>query len=104
MKVQAALRSVKQLDVAGGTIIMHFSHTFARDLVNQGESRAQVEGVWQEVLGRTVGVRCALTGETAVPASPSSIGGPASASAPVNDDEVLLSDARKLGAVVKPLQ
>ncbi len=31
MKVQAALRSVKQLDVAGGTIIMYFSHTFARE-------------------------------------------------------------------------
>lgn len=103
MKVQAALRSVKQLDVAGGTIVMHFSHTFARELVNQSENRTQVEAVWQEVLGRPVGVRCVLVGEIATPAMPPSEA-PAPAAGSVNEDEVLLSDARKLGAIVKPLK
>ena len=66
MKVQAALRGVKRLDAAGGTLIMQFSHTFSRDLVSQGENRVLVEGVWQEVLGRKVGVRCSVAGETPV--------------------------------------
>jgi len=104
MKIQAALRGVKQLDVAGGVVVMYFSHAFSRDLVNQAENRTLVESVWQEVLGRKVGVRCALAGETlpAFPATPPSIAsaGPASAS----DDEVLLDDARKLGAVIKHLK
>ena len=105
MKVQAALRGVKRLDATGGTLIMQFSHTFSRDLVSQGENRTLVEGVWQEVLGRKVGVRCSVAGEipaaTTAPSSP-----PAGATpdpTPVNDDEVLLGDARKLGAIVKPL-
>ncbi len=54
MKVQAALRGVKRLDASGGTLVMQFSHAFSRDLVSQGENRALVEGVWQEVLGRKV--------------------------------------------------
>ena len=105
MKVQAALRGVKRLDATGGTLIMQFSHTFSRDLVSQGENRTLVEGVWQEVLGRKVGVRCSVAGEipaaTTAPASPA--GGAAPDPTPVNDDEVLLGDARKLGAIVKPL-
>ena len=62
MKVQAALRGVKRLDAAGGTLVMQFSHTFSRDLVSQGENRTLVESVWQEVLGRKVGVRCSVAG------------------------------------------
>ena len=106
MKVQAALRGVKRLDATGGMLIMQFSHTFSRDLVSQGENRALVEGVWQEVLGRKVGVRYSVAGETAAatpaPASPPAGGAPPDPT-PVNDDEVLLGDARKLGATVKPL-
>ena len=106
MKVQAALRGVKRLDATGGTLIMQFSHTFSRDLVSQGENRVLVEGVWQEVLGRKVGVRCSVAGETPIattaPASPPAGGAPPDPT-PVNDDEVLLGDARKLGAIVKPL-
>jgi hypothetical protein len=64
-----------------------------------------VEGVWQEVLGRKVGVRCSVASETATaataPASPAE--GTTSNPTPITDDEVLLGDARKLGAVVKPL-
>jgi DNA polymerase-3 subunit gamma/tau len=105
MKVQAALRGVKRLDASGGTLIMQFSHTFSRDLVSQGENRVLVEGVWQEVLGRKVGVRCSVASETATaataPASPAE--GTTSNPTPITDDEVLLGDARKLGAVVKPL-
>ena len=84
---------------------MQFSHTFSRDLVSQGENRILVEGVWQEVLGRKVGVRCSVAGETAAAATtPSSpAGGATPDPTPVNDDEVLLGDARKLGAIVKPL-
>jgi DNA polymerase-3 subunit gamma/tau len=105
MKVQAALRGVKRLDASGGTLIMQFSHTFSRDLVSQGENRVLVEGVWQEVLGRKVGVRCSVAGETPAAATTQSspAGGATPDPTPVNDDEVLLGDARKLGAIVKPL-
>jgi DNA polymerase-3 subunit gamma/tau len=105
MKVQAALRGVKRLDAAGGTLMMQFSHTFSRDLVSQGENRTLVEGVWQEVLGRKVGIRFTVAGENpaAAASSTSSTGDTPPASAAVSDDEVLLGDARKLGAVVKPL-
>ena len=105
MKVQAALRGVKRLDATGGTLIMQFSHTFSRDLVGQGENRVLVEGVWQEVLGRKVGVRCSVAGEasTTAAAAPSPAGGATSDPPAVSDDDVLLGDARKLGAVVKPL-
>ena len=110
MKVQAALRGVKRLDASGGTLNMQFSHTFSRDLVSQGENRTLVEGVWQEVLGRKVGVRCSVAGETpaaattpVVTAAASPTGGALPEPIPVNDDEVLLGDARKLGAIVKPL-
>jgi DNA polymerase-3 subunit gamma/tau len=105
MKVQAALRGVKQLDVTGGTLIMQFSHAFSRDQIAQGENRVLVEGVWQEVLGRKVGVRCTLAGEA--PAATSGASPPtekvSSAVTAADDDDVLLNDARKLGAVVKPL-
>ena len=105
MKVQAALRGVKRLDASGGTLNMQFSHAFSRDLVSQGENRTLVEGVWQEVLGRKVGVRCSVAGETAPAATTQSspAGGAVPDPTPVNDDEVLLGDARKLGAIVKPL-
>jgi hypothetical protein len=99
------LRGVKRLDAAGGTLTMQFSHTFSRDLVSQSENRLLVEGVWQEVLGRKVGVRCSVAGETAAAAttSPSPAGGATPDPTAVSDDDVLLGDARKLGAIIKPL-
>ena len=105
MKVQAALRGVKRLDATGGTLIMQFSHTFSRDLVSQSDNRVLVEGVWQEVLGRKVGVRCSVAGEgsTSAPAAGAPAEGGAAPDPAVNDDDVLLGDARKLGAIVKPL-
>ena len=102
MKVQAALRGVKQLDAAGGALILQFSHAFSRDLVGQNENRALVEDVWQEVLGRKVTVRCTLAGEGGAAASSSAGDAPAAPPA-ASDDDVLLSDARKLGAVIKSL-
>lgn len=100
MKVQAALRSVRELDTSGPTLVLQFTHAFSRDLVNQGENRALVETVWQEVLGRAVPVRCALLGEMTAPAASA---GPAKAAAAEDDDGLLLEDARKRGAVITPL-
>ena len=97
MKVQAALRSVHELDVVGQTLVLRFTHAFARDLVGGGENRGQVEAVWDEVLGRKVQVRCGLVGE-APPPSPAQ-----PASRGVSDDEAFLQGARELGAVVKKL-
>ena len=112
MKVQAALRGVRQLDATGGVLNMQFSHAFSRDLIGQGENRILVEGVWEEVLGRKVAVRCTVAGEdspfasttTAAPAAASSAGGVPPAPPAASEDDVLLSDARKLGAVVKPIR
>ena len=97
MKVQAALRGVKQLDAAGGALILQFSHAFSRDLVGQSENRALVEDVWQEVLGRKVTVRCTLAGEGAAAAASSSAGDAPAAPPAASDDDVLLSDARNSG-------
>jgi DNA polymerase-3 subunit gamma/tau len=69
MKVQAALRSVRSIEASGQTIVLYFAHAFSRDLVNQGENRAQVSALWQELLGRKVQVRCALPGEYHGPVS-----------------------------------
>ena len=100
MKVQAALRSVKEIDTVNDAILLRFSHTFSRDLVNQTENRAQVEAVWEELLKSKVQVRCALVGEVVAAA----VGPAAQAAAkPVNEDEIFLSDARNLGAIVKKL-
>jgi len=101
MKVQAALRSVREMDVAGQALVLQFAHAFSRDLVNQVENRAAVEGVWLEVLGRKVQVRCVLVGETQglVDNGPS-IAPAANAS---DEDQVLLDDARRRGAVVTQL-
>ena len=101
MKVQAALRSARPVDVAGQIVVLQFSHAFARDLVSQPENSSQIEALWQELLGRKVGVRCVLRGENVTPAGATAQ--PASAG-PENDEDVLLREARKMGAVVKPLK
>jgi DNA polymerase-3 subunit gamma/tau len=90
MKVQAALRSVQ------------FAHTFSRDLVNQVANRSQVEALWGEILERRVEVRCAVLGEALATHSADSIA-PAPTARPKDDEESLLSDAQKLGAVIKPI-
>lgn len=100
MKVQAALRSVRELDISGQILVLQFSHAFSRDLVNQGENRALVEAAWQEVLGHAVPVRCALLGEAAPPAASAAPGKGATSE---GDDSLLLDDARKRGAVITQL-
>ena len=49
---------------SGDAVILRFSHTFSRDLVNRPEHRSQVEALWEELLKARVQVRCALVGET----------------------------------------
>ena len=73
MKVQAALRSVKEIDTFSDAILLRFAHTFSRDLVNQTENRTQVEALWEELLKAKVQVRCALVGE--VVAAAGGVGG-----------------------------
>jgi len=111
--VQAALRSVKEIETVGDAIILRFSHTFSRDLVNRPEHRSQVEALWEELLKARVQVRCALVGETvAAPAGAVAAPAPTASSQaapgqrsglPQNDDDAFLDDARNLGAVVKKL-
>jgi DNA polymerase-3 subunit gamma/tau len=96
MKVQAALRSVRGMDVAGQAIVLQFSHAFARDLVNQGENRSQVEALWSELLGRPVQVRGRLVGESQTP-----VGQPPAV--PENAEDAFLRGARELGAMIKQL-
>ncbi len=102
VKVQAALRAVRELDVVGQVLVLQFSHAFARDLINQTENRAAVEGVWQEVLGARVPIRCALVGESLTPAE--NQGPPVPSGSSVDEDQILLEDARRRGAVITPLQ
>lgn len=97
MKVQAALRSVKEIDAVGDVVVLHFSHTFARDLANQAENRLQMEALWTELLQVRLQVRCVLVGE------PPALASPPPAGRPEGDDEVLLNEARNLGAVVRKL-
>jgi len=99
MKVQAALRSVKGIDVVGQTIVLQFAHAFARDLVTEGANRSQVESLWEEQLQRKVQIRCALVGEAPAP----SAGPPQNVARLENDDEALLRGAQELGAVVTRL-
>jgi len=99
--VQAALRSVKEIETVGDVIILRFSHTFSRDLVNRPENRSQVEALWEELLKGRVQVRCALVGETV--AAPAPTASSQAAPRPQNDDDAFLDDARNLGAVVKKL-
>jgi len=62
IKVQAALRSVKDvwLDVDGATIVLAFSHDFARNVVEKPETLDGVRQLLAEFLGRSLAVRCAL--------------------------------------------
>jgi DNA polymerase-3 subunit gamma/tau len=99
VKLQAALRSVRTLDLSGETLVLRFSHAFAQEMVNQPQYRSQLESVWEEVLGRPIRLRCALQSENVDPA-PSHT----TAAAMAEDNDLLLQEARNMGAVVKPLK
>ncbi|MCU0501919.1 MAG: DNA polymerase III subunit gamma/tau [Anaerolineae bacterium] len=104
--VQAALRSVKEIETAGDAVVLRFAHTFSRDLVNRPEHRSQVEALWEELLKARVQVRCALVGETVaapVPTASSQAAPGQRSGLPQSDDDAFLDDARSLGAVVKKL-
>jgi DNA polymerase-3 subunit gamma/tau len=102
MKVQAGLRSVREVSGSGETIVLRFAHAFSRDLVNQSANRIQVEALWEEILGRRVDVRCGLVGEAIESHTATSEEG-GSRGQPQDEGESLLSEAAKLGAVIKPL-
>jgi DNA polymerase III subunit gamma/tau len=102
MKVQAALRSVREVSAVGHTIVLQFAHTFARDLVNQLANRAQVEALWEQILGQQVDVRCTVAGEVTTAHSGALATADLTGKAQ-DDEESLLSDAEKLGAVIKPI-
>ena len=102
MKVQAALRSVREVGGTGQAIVLQFAHAFSRDLVNEMANRAQVEALWEEILGRRVEVRCTVAGEAPATHSATPVAA-ASTVKPQDDEESLLSDAEKLGAVIKPI-
>jgi DNA polymerase-3 subunit gamma/tau len=102
MKVQAGLRSVREVSGSGQTIVLKFAHAFSRDLVNQSANRVQVEALWEEILGRRVDVRCGLVGEAIEPHTATSDDA-GSARQSQDEEESLLSEAAKLGAVIKPL-
>ncbi len=102
VKVQAALRAVRELDVVGQALVLQFSHAFARDLVNQPDNRTAVEGAWEEVLGRRVPIRCVLMGESL--ADPDVSPSPTPQGNAADEDQILLEDARRRGAVVTPLE
>jgi DNA polymerase-3 subunit gamma/tau len=102
MKVQAALRSVREVTAVGHTIVLQFAHTFSRDLVNQLANRAQVEALWEQILGQQVDVRCTVAGEVSTAHSGAPVTADMTGKAK-DDEESLLSDAEKLGAVIKPI-
>ena len=102
MKVQAALRSVREVGGTGQAIVLQFTHAFSRDLVNEMANRAHVEALWEEILGRRVELRCTVVGEAPATHSASPVAA-ASAVRPKDDEESLLSDAEKLGAVIRPI-
>lgn len=100
VKVQAALRNVREVVVVGRTLELHFgaAHGFSRDVVNEAENKLHVEDVWRQVLGEEVSVRCTLVGAA-----------PAAKAAEPRDEsresggDALLEDAKNRGAVITPL-
>jgi hypothetical protein len=89
---------VRTLDLSGQTLILRFSHTFAQEMVSQPQYRPQLEAAWEEVLGRPIRLRYALQSESIEPPVRQE---PAAAS---DEEDLLLREARNMGAVVKPLK
>jgi DNA polymerase-3 subunit gamma/tau len=101
VKLQAALRAVREMEYAGQTLVMLFSQAFSRDIADQMENRQHIEAAWEEVLGRRVVIRCSMLGEAAAPTGAAAN---SPAAPPADPDEQLLSDARRRGAVVTNLK
>ena len=99
IKIQAALRNVKEVVVVGRTLELQFgaAHGFSRDVINEGENRVHVEDAWRQVLGEDVSIRCTLAGASAARAAD-----PRDESRASGGD-VLLEDAVLRGAVIKQL-
>jgi DNA polymerase III subunit gamma/tau len=100
IQLQAALRAVKELEVVGHTLVLHFGsgQVFSHDVISKPENKARVEEIWREVLGEHLQVRCALIGESKSGAPKGRGDKDASSSG-----DALLEDARRRGAVVKQL-
>ncbi len=101
IKIQAALRNVKELEVAGRTVTLHFApaHGFSRDVINEPENKTKVEDAWRQVLGTEVGIRCTLYGATQAPEK----GAEKRSDSKAADDDILLEEAKRRGAIVTPL-
>ena len=100
IKIQAALRNVKEVVVVGRTLELQFgaAHGFSRDVINEGENRLHVEDVWRQVLGEVVSIRCTLAG-----ASPAAKTAEPRDEGRKSGDDALLEDAKLRGAVITPL-
>ncbi len=100
IKIQAALRNVKEVAVVGRTLELHFgaAHGFSRDVINEGENRLHVEDAWRQVLGEDVTVRCTLVG-----ASPAAKTVESRDESGESGGDALLEDAKRRGAVITPL-
>jgi DNA polymerase III subunit gamma/tau len=99
--LQALFRASREMQTASGMLVLRFEHDSTRDALAKDKNRLTAEKVLEEILGRPVRLRCALVGESAGPSIQ-----PAASSTTgkgESDDDVLLSDARKLGAKIKRL-
>ncbi len=101
VKIQAALKSVKEVSVSGRTLEFHFapSYGFAREMIEDPKVKAQVENTWRQVLGEAVSIRCVLQGTTAS----GSKGGEKRDESGSSGGDALLEDAKRRGAVVRQL-
>lgn len=101
IKIQAALRNVKELEVTGRTVTLHFApaHGFSRDVINEPENKTKVEDAWRQVLGTDVGIRCTLFGATQAPEK----GAEKRSESKAADEDVLLEEAKRRGAIITPL-
>ena len=93
--MQAALRGVKELEVADDVIIMTFAQNqqYSRDQAREPDNLRWVEAAWSEVLGCKMHVQCILQGEPVI----------ARTAAVVSEEDALLAEARKRGAKVTRL-
>ncbi|MFZ1756792.1 MAG: DNA polymerase III subunit gamma/tau [Caldilineaceae bacterium] len=65
LKQQAALRAVRDIAIGENAIALSFGNNkFARDMISEGETLAQVSGILARFVGRQVVVEC-MEGETA---------------------------------------
>ena len=105
VKIHAALKAVKEVEVVGHTLVLHFpaAHGFSREMIDDIAHKTQIEDAWRQVLGEVLNIRCVLMGEAVTPANPPA-GAAGGASTPADPDELLLGDARRRGAVITNLK